>query len=187
MSQIRLYNHNDRGLFEIFRKTALREGNQSLIQAKIDPDNFDGSIWIVLENGVIASASAIERSVYTGNLDVGRICRYHILKKFRHGRYGFKMLPLQYQWAKETGLKLLYWTHDIKSPGLNMLYQGKKKFVSGENFYFECLIFKSFTLNKKYYFKDSKKTDMLQYIYESKIDSNYQWHPISSVIERDKC
>ena len=182
MTEIREYQPEDRALFEEFRQEALAEGSGSLTSNKINPDSFDGRIWICLEEGRVVSISAVERSHYTFETDVGRICRYHILKPFRHGRYGFKMLPYQHQWASANGFKMLYWTHDTKGRALNELYMGKRRFYSETDFFFDCPVFQSFQLNESFLFKDSLKSDMLQYIYCSYIDPDFQWEPKGCVV-----
>ena len=46
-------------------------------------------------NNEVASISYAERSFITGTPESIRKCRYHILKKYRHGRYGFKLMKYQ--------------------------------------------------------------------------------------------
>ncbi len=182
-TKIRIYKKGlDKEIFEKFRSICLLEGNESLTEKKIDPENFDGAIWLAFENEELASVSAIERSHYTENSDVARICRYHIQKKFRHGRYGFKILPQQFQWAVEHKFKLIYWTHNSKAKALNELYQKKRRFYSNTDHYFDCPIFNSFHLNKNYLFKDSPNSNILQFIYESKLEPDFIWKPQKSVI-----
>lgn len=168
--------------FEAFRKQALSEGSESLTLEKLNPDQFDGQIWMAYEGNTVASISAVECSHYTGNHEVGRICRYHILKQFRHGRYGFKMLPHQYKWAKENNYSMLYWTHDIRNKALNALYQKRRRFGSSTDYYFDCPVFKSFTLHPELLFKVSDKSDFLQYIYYSNLKTQYVWTPKKCVV-----
>lgn len=177
---VRQYNPNDRDLIEKFRMLAAREGNEALASDKYDPDEVDGQTWMTFVNDELASVSVVERSHYTGDPDIaGRICRYHILKKFRHSNAGFRMLPNQVQWAKDNGLKVLYWTHNVNNKALNAMYQGKKKMgMRGKEVpYFMTDTYRAFKLQPDMIFKVSEKSDFLQYVYANILEEGYTWRP----------
>lgn len=177
---VREYNPSDRDLIEKFRMLAKREGNEALAGDKYDPDTVDGQTWMTFVEDELASVSVVERSHYTGDPEIaGRICRYHILKKFRHSNAGFRMLPNQVQWAKDNGLKVLYWTHNVDNKALNAMYQGKKRMgMRGEAVpYFMTDTYRAFKLQPDMIFKVSEKSDFLQYVYANILDENYVWRP----------
>ena len=177
---VRQYNFSDRDLIEKFRMLAAREGNEALASDKYDPDEVDGQTWMTFVDDELASVSVVERSHYTGDPDIaGRICRYHILKKFGHSNAGFRMLPDQVQWAKDNGLKVLYWTHNVDNKALNAMYQGKKKMgMRGEEVpYFMTDTYRAFKLQPDMIFRVSEKSDFLQYVYANILDENYVWRP----------
>ena len=177
---VREYSSKDRDLIEKFRMLAKREGNDALASDKYDPDTVDGQTWMTFVEDELASVSVVERSHYTGDPDIaGRICRYHILKKFRHSNAGFGMLPNQVQWAKDNGLKVLYWTHNVDNKALNAMYQGKKKMgMRGKEVpYFMTDTYSAFKLQPDMIFKVSEKSDFLQYVYANILDENYIWRP----------
>lgn len=177
---VREYSSKDRDLIEKFRMLAKREGNDALASDKYDPDTVDGQTWMTFVEDELASVSVVERSHYTGDPDIaGRICRYHILKKFRHSNAGFRMLPNQVQWAKDNGLKVLYWTHNVDNKALNAMYQGKKKMgMRGKEVpYFMTDTYRAFKLQPDMIFKVSEKSDFLQYVYANILDENYIWRP----------
>lgn len=177
---VREYNPSDRDLIEKFRMLAKREGNEALAGDKYDPDTVDGQTWMTFVEDELASVSVVERSHYTGDPEIaGRICRYHILKKFRHSNAGFRMLPNQVQWAKDNGLKVLYWTHNVDNKALNAMYQGKKRMgMRGEAVpYFMTDTYRAFKLQPDMIFKVSEKSDFLQYVYANVLEENYVWRP----------
>ena len=99
---IKEYTESNRGELESFRRQTIREGNDSLKSDKFNPEAIDGKIWCAYINSELASISVAEKSHYTDDPDIAvRICRYHILKKYRHSHCGFKMLPYQIEWAKQ--------------------------------------------------------------------------------------
>lgn len=177
---VREYNPSDRDIIEKFRMLAKRDGNEALAGDKYDPDTVNGQTWMTFVEDELASVSVVERSHYTGDPTIaGRICRYHILKKFRHSNAGFRMLPNQVQWAKDNGLKVLYWTHDVNNKALNAMYQGKKRMgMRGESVpYFMTDTYRAFKLQPDMIFKVSEKSDFLQYVYANILDENYVWRP----------
>jgi hypothetical protein len=177
---VREYNSADRDLIEKFRMLAAREGNEALSSNKYDPDTVKGQTWMTFVNDELASISVVERSHYTGDPDIaGRICRYHILKKFRHSNAGFRMLPQQVQWAKDNGLKVLYWTHNVDNKALNALYQHKKTMpFRGESVpYFMTDTYRAFQLQPDMIFRVSPKGDFLQYVYANILEEGYNWRP----------
>lgn len=177
---VREYNSNDRNIIEKFRMLATREGNDALHTDKYDPDTIYGQTWLTFVEDELASISVVERSHYTGDPEIaGRICRYHILKKFRHSNAGFRMLPDQVEWAKKQNLKVLYWTHSVNNKALNALYQHKKTMpFRGEAVpYFMTDTYKAFKLQSDMIFKVSKKSDFLQYVYANTLEENFVWRP----------
>jgi glycerophosphoryl diester phosphodiesterase len=177
---VKEYNSNDRDMIEKFRLLAAKEGNDALHTDKFDPDTIDGQTWMTFVENELASVSVVERSHYTNDPDIaGRICRYHILKKFRHSNAGFRMLPNQVEWAKKQGLKVLYWTHAVNNKALNALYQHKKTMpFRGEAVpYFMTDTYKAFKLQSNMIFKVSKNSDFLQYVYANILEDNFEWKP----------
>ena len=182
---IKEYSYKDRDSIEKFRMLCSREGNFALTTDKYDPDMLDGKTFMTFVDDELASISVIERSHYTNDPQVtGRICRYHILKKYRHCHAGFRMLPYQVEWAKKSGMKVLYWTHDVDNRALNSLYQHKRRMpMRGQQVaYFNDSVYKSFQLQKNMLFKVAEKSNMLQYIYASVLDPSFSWQPISNHI-----
>lgn len=167
--------------FERFREAALSEGNRSLLESKFDPNTLKGETWCVWVEGKIVSVSAVEFSHYTGDPEVaGRVCRYHVLKKYRHKHMGFKMLRQQIEWAEDTGLKILYWTHDITNITLNMMYQHRVKMVDKESFaFFESDWYQRVQLDRRWLFESG---DLLQYVYYIDLQNEgFEWKPQDSV------
>jgi GNAT superfamily N-acetyltransferase len=180
MYEVKEYNSSlSKDLF-YFRRKVLEEGNDSLKSDKFNPDTLDGKIWCVYINNVLASVSVVESSHYTGDPDVAaRVCRYHILKEFRHSHCGFRMLPYQIQWAKEKGYKVLYWTHDVKNRALNALYQHKRRMTDPESkHFFESDWYKQVKFDKRWLFEVDTGIDFLQYVYYIDLQNeNYVWMP----------
>ena len=182
---VREYTPNDRSLIENFRQQTFLEGNNSLDPKKYNPDSIDGMTWMTFVGDELASISVVERSHYTNDPEIaGRICRYHILKKFRHSNAGFRMLTDQVQWARANKFKVLYWTHDVNNKALNALYQHKKTMpFRGEAVpYFMTDVYKAFKLRTDMIFKVSKKSDLLQYVYVNILEDGYEWNPIADTI-----
>jgi GNAT superfamily N-acetyltransferase len=182
---VKEYTPADRDLVEKFRMLAAREGNEALASNKYDPDTVDGQTWMTFVEDELASISVLERSHYTGDPTIaGRICRYHILKKFRHSNAGFRMLPMQVQWAKDNGLKVLYWTHNVDNKALNALYQHKKTMpFRGESVpYFMTDTYQAFKLQPDMIFRVSPKGDFLQYVYANILEDGYCWRPQADTI-----
>ena len=179
---IREYRKTDRALIESFRIQTIKEGNNSLSLDKYDPNNVKGQTWMLFIDKELASISVCEASHYTGDSDISaRICRYHILKKYRHCNSGFRFLPRQVHWARKNGFKVVYWTQDIKNKPLNILYQHKKK-MPGKGHFFEDELYKSFKINQNFLFKVSPKSDFLQYIYFKVFQPGYSWTPKKNII-----
>ena len=172
-------------LIEKFRQKTFEEGNKSISYDKYNPDNPNIETWMCFQNEKLISISAAESSHYTNDPSIAvRVCRYHILKDYRHTHCGLIMAEHQIKWAREKGFKILYITHDIKNKAINKLYQRKKqmtdrsfkKFTEGE-------WYKNLKLETKFLFKTG---DMLQYVYSIKLQSDYTWQPKSDyIIERE--
>jgi len=182
---VKEYDSSYRDLIEKFRMLAAREGNDSLHSNKYDPDTINGQTWMTFVEDELASISVVERSHYTSDLDIaGRICRYHILKKYRHSNAGFRMLSNQVEWAKKEGLKVLYWTHNVNNKALNALYQHKKTMpFRGEAVpYFMTDTYRAFKLQPDMIFRVSQKSDLLQYVYANILEENFIWRPNCNTI-----
>lgn len=180
MIEVKEYNDTMSNDLLHFRRQVLAEGNDSLISDKFNPDNLDGKIWCVYINDILASVSVAESSHYTGDPDVAvRICRYHILKKYRHSHCGFRMLPYQIKWAKNQQYKVLYWTHNVKNRALNALYQHKKRMTDPEaKQFFEAKWYKQVQFDKRWLFEVDSTSDFLQYVYYIDLQNeNYSWVP----------
>ena len=185
MERIIQYNTSHKELVETFLKQARAEGSSSTYtQHKFDIDKLDSksSLWLAIVDGEVASISYAERSFITGTPESIRKCRYHILKKHRHGRYGFKIMKHQIAWAKENGFKHYYWTHDVKDKAINKLFQHKRTYIVGDNSWFNDEDYKKLTLETDLVFHDSPKSDMIQFVYSYYIDPNYKWQPTDRVI-----
>ena len=168
-------------MIERFRLQTFKEGNDSLTYKKYNPDNPEIETWMSFKDDKLISISAAESSHYTNDPYIAvRVCRYHILKEFRHTHCGLIMAEHQIKWAREKGFKILYITHDIKNKAINNLYQRKKKMTDKE--------FKKFTtgewwtklqLEKSFLFTTGK---MLQYVYSIRLQGDYDWQPVSDFI-----
>jgi len=168
-------------MIERFRLQTFKEGNDSLTYKKYNPDNPEIETWMSFKDDKLISISAAESSHYTNDPDIAvRVCRYHILKEFRHTHCGLIMAEHQIKWAREKGFKILYITHDIRNKAINNLYQRKKKMTDKE--------FKKFTtgewwtklqLEKSFLFTTGK---MLQYVYSIQLQGDYDWQPVSDFI-----
>ena len=172
-------------LIERFRLKTFEEGNDSLTHKKYDPDNSDIETWMCFKDDELISISAAERSHYTNDPDIAvRVCRYHILKKYRFSHCGLIMGEHQIKWAREKGFKILYITHDIKNKAINNLYQRRKQMtdkafkehINGE-------WYTSLQVEKKFLFTTGK---MLQYVYSIRLQGDYDWQPKSDyIVERE--
>lgn len=178
VERIVTYTPELRDDIEIFRRKTFDEGNGSLSPNKFDPDTLQGKIWMAYDNDLLVSISAAEVSHYTGEQDVVRKCRYHILKSHRHGRYGFKFLREMVPWARGHGYKLLYWTHDVNNTALNALYQRKRTYgFGGDNSWFQQWPYTELKFEKDLLFRTGS---MLQFIYSIYMEEGYVWKPKSS-------
>ena len=186
MEKIVQYNSSHKELVEQFLEKARAEGSAgTYTQKKFDLNELDpkSSLWLAIVDDEVASISYAERSFITDTPESIRKCRYHILKKHRHGRYGFKMMKHQIAWAKENGFKHYYWTHDVNDKAINKLFQHKRTYIVGDNSWFNDEDYKKLTLEKEFLFHDSPKSDMLQYIYSYYIDESYIWKPTKAIME----
>lgn len=180
------YDESMRKELEVFRRQAISEGNTSIVSDKFNPEAIHGKIWGVRIDGELASISVAEKSHYTGDPDVAvRICRYHILKKYRHSHCGFRMLPYQIEWAEKQGFKILYWTHDITNRPLNAMYQHKRKMVDKDaKQFFEADWYNRLQTDYKMLFVvDHRNPEFLQYVYYIDLQNeNYDWKPKSNIL-----
>ena len=169
------YKHLD--LFLDFRTQVENENGTALDRKKVDPENFNGAIFFHMIDSQVASIAAIERStIYTEESNVARLCRFYILKKFRHRNSGFKLLPHLIQWGKDNDIQLLYWTHDKRNRALNSLYQHKRIRSSKERSYFLSDEFLKFKWDPSLTFITGKSR-MEQYVYVYKLNENFNWNP----------
>lgn len=177
---VKPYDKSHKSQVDEFLEIAINEGNDSYKTSNFHPERIDGQTWLTFVDGDLASISAVERSHYTGDPDIaGRVCRYHILKKYRHSNAGFRMLNDQVEWAKTVGLKVLYWTHNVNNKALNAMYQHKRTMpFRGESVpYFMTDTYRAFVLQPDMIFKVSPLSDFLQYVYANTLDSNFIWRP----------
>lgn len=177
---IRVYTPLDRNIVEEFRSQTFNEGNNSLTTSKFNPDTLNGETFLFFKNDKLASISVIENSInYTNNIDVCRICRYHILKEFRHSNAGFKILPYQVQWAIDNDYKLIFWTHDVNNRALNALYQHTRMMPNKQS-YFTDPLYTSFKFYPQYRFVAG---DCIQYVYAKLLDQQYVWNPTGKMTQ----
>lgn len=180
MELIRPYAPEDRELVEEFRANTFAEGNNSLRPEIYNPDDFNGQTFLFFIGDRLASISAVESSLkYTNETDTCRICRYHILKEFRHCNAGFKMLPYNVQWAIDNKYNLIYWTHDVSNRALNAMYQHKRRMPNKANF-FEDPLYKSFQQVQNLRFVTG---DVIQYVYAKPLTEGYVWNPGGKMIQ----
>ena len=173
MERIVKYTTEHKDLVEKFLIKAREEGSAgTYTKNKFDLDKLDpeSSLWLAIVNEEVASISYAERSFITGTPESIRKCRYHILKQYRHGRYGFKMMKHQIAWARDNGFKHYYWTHDVKDRAINQLFQHKRTYMVGDNTWFQDEDYKKLTLETELVFHDSPKSHMIQFIYSYYID-----------------
>jgi Acetyltransferase (GNAT) family len=181
--QIIEYSYKYKRDVEEFKEKAISEGNDSL--KKLNIDELDGVLFLHFKDNTLISIMAVENSMlYTGESDSCRMCRYHILREYRHSNSGFKMLPHQVNWAKENGYKVIYWTHDVKNKAMNALYQHKKKYPFAESGkeYFDTDLYNSFNLIPNVVFKVSKTDPLLQFIYAKILVDDFVWEPTLNII-----
>ena len=179
---IREYSSADYALVKKFQELSLQEGSESLTFKKYDPETISGQTWLAILKDQLIGISACEASHYTGDpLIAARICRYHILRPYRHSNVGFRILPYQVEWAKKKAFKVIYWTNDVLRKSINLLYQ-HKRIMPGKNEYFQTEMYKSFQLQNRMLFKVCAESDFLQYIYAKKLEKSYIWEPKTNVI-----
>lgn len=180
---IREYVSSDYPLVKQFQEIALQEGSESLTPIKYDPSTIDGQTWLAFIKERLIGISACEVSHYTGDPSVAaRICRYHILKEYRHSNVGFRILPYQVEWAKKKSFKIIYWTHDVSNEVVHLLYQSKRT-MPGKSKYFHSELYKSFKLQYNMLFKVDTQSNFLQYIYAKRLAGpDYVWKPKTNVI-----
>jgi hypothetical protein len=185
MTRIAAYDEGMRPQLEAFMDQTIADGNDTLKWNRINPLAFEGKIWCSFEGDLMVSMMALEDDRYTMTPNSGRVCRYHILKSHRHGRYGFMMLDHLYAHARDNANDLIYWTHDINNKPLNALYQHKKKFADGgDNSYYDREPFTLLTLDTRWLFKVSETSTLLQYVYYIKF-REFEWIPKKCVLWRE--
>lgn len=184
MIEVIEYNSSLRDKVEEFRLKTFDEGNNSITYEKYNPD-ITGKTWCTFIDGNLASISVLEPSHYTGDPEIAiRVCRYHILKKYRHSHCGFMMLESQILWARSQGYKILYLTHDIHNRSLNAFYQHKRKMTDNNaKSWFEASWFKELKLDTMWLFKASETSNFLQYVYYIDLNKeNFKWTPKKSAV-----
>lgn len=182
--EVKEYENSMKQLVEDFRLKSFDEGNNSITYEKYIPGKT-GKTWCVFIDDDLASISVVEPSHYTGDPDIAvRVCRYHILKKYRHSNCGFRMLNLQIDWAKNQNYKILYWTHDIKNRALNAMYQHRRRMIKSESkAFFEADWYKQVKQDTRFLFKSSPNDKCMQYVYYINLqNNNFVWYPKKSVV-----
>jgi hypothetical protein len=181
--EIKVYTPDLRDQVEEFREQTFKDGNQSLAKDKFDPDNFEGRIWLLFVDGKLVSLSAVEASHYTGDPDtVARVVRLHTLKTQRPTSFGLVFLPLQLEWCKQQGYKLLWWSLDIKVIGLNAIYQ--KKHTTLYSTYKEVYDgwWQDLVFDRSMLFEVDPRSDLLQYVYYFVLEDGYQWKSPTNMV-----
>jgi len=184
MIEVKEYESSMKQLVEDFRLKSFEEGNDSITYEKYIPEK-SGKTWCVFIENELASISVVEPSHYTGDPDIAvRVCRYHILKKYRHSNCGFRMLKPQIEWARNQKYKILYWTHDVKNRALNAMYQHRRKMVKPESReFFESDWYQQVKLDPRFLFKAAPDSKCIQYVYYIDLqNNNFVWHPKKSVV-----
>lgn len=184
MIEVIEYTSKWKNAVEDFRLQSFEEGNTSISYKKYDPDTT-GKTWLTFIDNNLASISVVEPSHYTGDPDIAvRVCRYHILKKYRHSHCGFRMMKHQIKWAREQGYKIFYLTHDIHNKPLNALYQHKRRMTDPDaKQWFEADWFKELTLDTRWLFRVSPLDDLLQYVYYIDLQKEeYSWMPKTNAV-----
>jgi hypothetical protein len=185
MIEVKEYNNSMRELVEEFRLKTFAEGNTSITYEKYDPEKT-GKTWCVFIENNLASISVVEPSHYTDDPDIAvRVCRYHILKKYRHSNCGFRMLKPQIDWARSQNYKILYWTHDVENRALNALYQHRKKMTNPEaKLFFDSSWYKEVKLDSRFLFKANPTSKCVQYVYYINLQNDsFIWYPKKSMIQ----
>jgi len=182
------YTDNWYGKVLKFLNLARHEGSANTFRSdKLDLKNLDSksSLWLSVVDDEVVSISYAERSLITGTPESIRKCRYHILKDYRHGMFGFKMMKKQIEWARQKGFKHYYWTHDVKDTAINQLFQHKKTYGLGNknNQWFKDPDFVKLKLENDMLFHDSPQSYMFQFVYSYYIDPEYVWNPTKCVIK----
>ena len=183
--EVKVYDESFEDQVEEFRQKTFEEGNESLARSKYNPNDPDTTTWMVFAGDNLISISAVEPSHYTGDPDIAaRVCRYHILKPWRHTHCGLMVADHQIKWARENNYKILYITVDVKNRAINALYQRKKQMID-PNFkkWTQTEWYTKLKLEPDCLFKVSSKSDYLQYFYSINLqDPNYKWKPKSNVV-----
>ena len=186
--EIKVYNNGYKDELEEFRQETFKEGNQSLAYDKYDPDDPDIKTWMVFAGDKLISISAVEPSYYTGDRSIAaRVCRYHILKPWRHTHCGLMVADHQIDWARKDGYKILYITVDVKNRAINALYQRKKQMIDPDfKKWTQTEWYTKLKLEKDCLFKVSPTSDHLQFFYSINLqDPNYKWKPRANVVYYD--
>ena len=86
-------------------KKLLKKAIKVLTYEKYNPDNPDIETWMCFKDNNLISISS-ESSHYTNDPKIAvRVCRYHILRDYRHTHCGLIMGEHQIKWAREKDLK----------------------------------------------------------------------------------
>jgi hypothetical protein len=184
MIEVKEYNNSMFALVENFRLRTFEEGNNSITYSKYNPKTT-GKTWCVFIDNELASISVVEPSHYTGDPEIAaRVCRYHILRKYRHSNCGFRMLKPQIDWARNQKFKILYWTHDVKNRALNAMYQHRKKMIKSESKeFFNSDWYKQVKLDSRFLFKSAPNSTCLQYVYYIDLQNEgFNWVPAKSMV-----
>jgi GNAT superfamily N-acetyltransferase len=181
--EIKVYTPDLRNQVEEFREQTFKDGNQSLAKDKFDPDNFEGRIWLLFVGNKLVSLSACEASHYTSDpLISSRVVRLHTLKAYRSTAFGMSFIPLQIEWCKKAGYKIMWWSIDINNKGLNAIYQRRHVplYTSHKEVYETQ--WKSVVFDKSMLFEVDPQSDLLQYVYYFVLEAGYQWKPRTNML-----
>lgn len=140
----------------------------------IKNNKFSGWASVMLDEGEIISCAAIETSEhYTGDSDSLRFCRYYKMKNKRKIKYNvYPYLNTYVHLGLVHGFKVLYFTvfnqrvfNDIRNIRTSAIYKN----------YLEEVDINDFQLRTDVLFKLAD--DCVQYVYEYKLDGEYEWNP----------
>lgn len=173
------------------QEQALEEGNTSITPDKYNVETTPGTPLLITCNSrydkfdKIAGFCSYEPDIYVGTPEAVRVCRYHILKEFRHNQLGFYLWDYCVKKAKEEGFKIIYMTHDVDAKGMNALYQHKRHVPGHSREPYKLDSFKSIKLDSRFWFDVDPGSGFLQNVYYIDINETevgYKWMPKTNVI-----
>ena len=157
---------------KLIQEKPLEEGNTSITPDKYNVETTPGTPLLITCNSrydkfdKVAGFCSYETDSYVGTPDVAvRICRYHILKEFRHNQLGFYLWDYCLKKAKEDGFKIIYMTHDVEAKAMNALYQHKRHVPGHSREPYELESFQRITLETRFLFDVDPGSKFLQNVY----------------------